>query len=59
MHEFVCGHQECSSQFTASDKTHLMRQVEEHLKDKHNVSTATQTLLSYLEATCVTTTQKP
>jgi predicted small metal-binding protein len=56
MHEFTCGHQECSSQFTASDKDVLMRQVADHLKDTHNVQTATQTLLGYLETTCVTTT---
>jgi predicted small metal-binding protein len=34
----------------------LMRQVADHLKDVHNVQTATQTLLGYLETTCVTTT---
>lgn len=56
MHEFNCGHQECSSQFTSSDKDYLMRQVAEHLKEVHNVQTATQTLLGYLETTCVTTT---
>ena len=56
MHEFTCGHQECSSQFTASDKDYLMRQVAQHLKEVHNVQKATQTLLGYLETTCVTTT---
>jgi predicted small metal-binding protein len=56
MHEFNCGHQECSSQFTASDKDYLMRQVAQHLKEVHNVQKATQTLLGYLETTCVTTT---
>ena len=56
MHEFTCGHQECSSQFSSSDKDYLMRQVAEHLKDTHNVQTATQTLLGYLETHCVTTT---
>jgi predicted small metal-binding protein len=56
MYEFTCGHQECSSQFTASDKDYLMRQVADHLKQAHNVHTATQTLLGYLEATCVTST---
>ncbi len=55
MHEFTCGHQECSSQFSSSDKNVLMRQVADHLKEVHNVQTATQTLLGYLEATCVTT----
>jgi predicted small metal-binding protein len=56
MHEFTCGHQECGSQFTASDKDVLMRQVADHLKDVHNVQQATQTLLGYLESTCVKTT---
>jgi predicted small metal-binding protein len=55
MHEFTCGHQECSSQLQSSDKDYLMRQVAEHLKDAHNVQTATQTLLQYLEMACVTT----
>ncbi len=32
-----------------------MRQVAEHLKDVHNVDRTTETLMSYLEATCVTT----
>jgi predicted small metal-binding protein len=54
MHEFQCGHQECSSQFTASDKNQLMTKVAEHLRESHNVDTATQTLMNYLEATCVT-----
>lgn len=56
MHEFNCGHQECSSQFTASNKNYLMAQVAEHLRDVHNVDKATETLMSYLETTCVTTT---
>ncbi|MCA1673754.1 MAG: DUF1059 domain-containing protein, partial [Actinobacteria bacterium] len=55
MHEFQCGHQECSSQFTASDKNFLMSQVAEHLREAHNVDSANETLMSYLEATCVTT----
>ena len=58
MHEFTCGHQECSSQFTSSDKDVLMSQVADHLKKVHNVQTATQTLLGYLETTCVITTQE-
>jgi predicted small metal-binding protein len=55
MYEFNCGHQECASQFTSSGKDVLMRQVADHLKEAHNVQTATQTLLGYLETTCVTT----
>jgi len=56
MHEFTCAHQECSSQFTSHDKNTLMQQVADHLKDAHNVQTATQTLLGYLEAVSVTST---
>jgi predicted small metal-binding protein len=55
MYEFTCGHQECGSQFTSSDKDVLMRQVGEHLKEAHAVQTPTQTLLGYLETMCVTT----
>ncbi|MGH3766899.1 MAG: DUF1059 domain-containing protein [Pseudonocardiaceae bacterium] len=55
MYEFTCGHQECSAQLASSDKDVLMGQVADHLKDVHNVQTATQTLLGYLEATCVRT----
>lgn len=56
MHEFTCGHQECSSQFTSSDKGVLMGQVADHLKKVHNVQTATQTLMGYLETVCVVST---
>ena len=55
MHQFQCGHQECFSQYTSSNKDDLMRQVAEHLKEAHNVDRATETLMNYLEATCVTT----
>jgi predicted small metal-binding protein len=55
MHEFQCGHQECDSSFTASDKDHLMSMVAQHLKDEHAVPKATETLMTYLAATCVTT----
>jgi len=56
MHEFQCGHLECGSQFTAADKDHLMQQVAQHLKDAHNVQQPTETLMTYLETTCVTST---
>lgn len=55
MLQFQCGHQECFSQYTSSNKDDLMRQVAEHLKDAHNVDKATEALMSYLESTCVTT----
>ncbi|MCU1609814.1 MAG: hypothetical protein QOH09_3959 [Pseudonocardiales bacterium] len=54
MHQFQCGHQECGSQYTAANKDDLMSQVAQHLKDAHNVDKATQTLMGYLESTCVT-----
>jgi predicted small metal-binding protein len=54
MHEFVCGHEECSSEITESDSDGLMRRVAEHLKDSHDIDKASETLMSYLEATCVT-----
>ncbi|MBV8540072.1 MAG: DUF1059 domain-containing protein [Pseudonocardiales bacterium] len=57
MHQFQCGHEECGSQFTASTKDDLMRQVAQHLKDAHNIDSATETLMRYLESTCVTVRQ--
>ena len=57
MYQFECGHQECFSQYTASNKDALMQQVADHLKEAHNVQHATQTLMGYLEETCVTTTK--
>lgn len=55
MHEFRCGHQECGSRITASDEGYLMQQVAEHLRDVHKVDPITESLLSYLKTTCVTT----
>ena len=54
MHRFQRGHQECLSQFSSPNKDDLMRQVADHLREVHNVEKATQTLLRYLESTCVT-----
>ena len=54
MHDFVCGHQECGSRLTSSDRDALMRQVADHLKEVHKVQAVTQTILGYLETTCVT-----
>ncbi len=54
MHQFQCGHEECGSEYTAANKADLMAQVAEHLKESHNVDKATQTLMGYLESTCVT-----
>lgn len=54
MHEFECGHQECGARYRASSRDHLMQEVVEHLKGEHNVAQPTETLMTYLEATCVT-----
>lgn len=54
MHQFQCGHEECGSEFTAANKNDLMAQVAQHLKETHNVDNASQTLMGYLESTCVT-----
>ncbi len=56
MHEFTCGHQECSSQFSSADKEYLMRQVAEHVKEVHDLQFVPQSVLGFLETTCVTTT---
>lgn len=54
MHLFQCGHEECASEYIAANKDDLMAQVSQHLKDAHDVNNATQTLMGYLESTCVT-----
>lgn len=53
MKEFQCGSPECSTQFTATDREELLREIAEHVKKKHKVATPTETLVSYLEATAV------
>jgi len=53
MQEFHCASAECNSQFVAQNKEELRRKMAEHLKDAHNVQTATQTLVNYLEKTSV------
>ncbi|MQA13927.1 MAG: DUF1059 domain-containing protein [Pseudonocardiaceae bacterium] len=51
MQEFHCDSPACASHLTASTKDELMRQVEQHVKDVHNVDNPTQTILSYLAST--------
>jgi predicted small metal-binding protein len=58
LHQFQCGHEECGSQLTASTRDDLMRQVAHHLKEAHLIDSVTETLLRYLESTCVTV-QRP
>lgn len=56
MHEFQCGHQECSSRLVSLDLNHLKSEMAEHLRVAHNVKIASETLVTYLLTTCVTTT---
>ena len=52
MPEFSCaaaGAESCGKKFHTPDKAELMLQVGEHLRDKHNVKTFTQTLQNYVE----------
>lgn len=54
MQEFRCGHQECGSRLTATSNDELKRLMAQHLKEVHDVDRPTQTLMNYLETTCVT-----
>jgi predicted small metal-binding protein len=54
VYRFQCGHEDCGSQLTASTKDEIMLLIAQHLKDAHSVNNVTNTLMSYLESTCVT-----
>ena len=54
VYQFQCGHEECDSQFMAPTINDLMPQVAQHLRDAHSVDRITDTLMNYLESTCVT-----
>lgn len=49
--EFSCtdAGAQCSKTFKAADRADLMRQVGDHLRDKHKVKNFTQTLQNYVE----------
>ncbi|MGH3671223.1 MAG: DUF1059 domain-containing protein [Pseudonocardiaceae bacterium] len=51
---FQCGHEECGSELTASNRDDLMLLIAQHLKDTHSIDKVTDTLLGYLESMCVT-----
>lgn len=59
MYQLQCGHEQCGSQLTSSDKDDLMRQLAQHLRDVHNVHRVTETLIKYLESRCLTIQQSP
>jgi predicted small metal-binding protein len=51
---FQCGHEQCGSELTAASRDALLLLMAQHLKEVHSIDKITNTLLSYLEATCVT-----
>jgi predicted small metal-binding protein len=54
MYRFQCGHEQCGSQIIAPTRDDLMLLIGQHLKEVHSVDKVTNTLMSYLESTCVT-----
>jgi predicted small metal-binding protein len=54
VYRFQCGHEQCSSQITAPTRDDLRLLIAQHLKEAHSVDKVTNTLLIYLESTCVT-----
>lgn len=50
MPEFRCRDvgAECDAHLQATDDQDLMRKVQMHLKEKHNVAQPTQTIMNYL-----------
>lgn len=55
MQEFTCGHDECGGRLTATTNEELKSLIAQHLKQVHDVDRPTQTLMNYLETSCVTT----
>jgi predicted small metal-binding protein len=54
VYRFQCGHEQCGSQITAPTRDDLRLLIAQHLKEAHSVDKVTNTLLIYLESTCVT-----
>ena len=54
VYRFKCGHEQCGSQIVASTRDDLRLLIAQHLKEAHSVDKVTDTLMSYLESTCVT-----
>ncbi len=54
MYRFQCGHEQCRSQVFAPTKDDLTILIEQHLREVHSVNNVTDTLMSYIESTCVT-----
>lgn len=54
VYRFQCGHEQCTTQVHASTMDGLRLLIAQHLKETHSVPNVTDTLVSYLESTCVT-----
>jgi predicted small metal-binding protein len=54
VYRFQCGHEQCGSQIIASTRDDLRFLIAQHLKEAHSVDKVTNTLMIYLESTCVT-----
>lgn len=54
MYEFRCGHQHRGGRLSAPSSDELKDLIAQHLKQVHDVDRPTQTLLEYLQTTCVT-----
>ena len=54
VYRFQCGHEQCGSQIIAPTRDDLRLLIAQHLKEAHSVDKVTNTLLIYLEPTCVT-----
>ena len=54
VYRFQCGHEQCTTQVHASTMDGLRLLIAQHLKETHSVPKVTDTLINYLESTCVT-----
>ena len=54
VYRFQCGHEQCGSQIIAPTRDDLRLLITQHLKEAHSVDKVTNTLMIYLESTCVT-----
>jgi predicted small metal-binding protein len=54
VYRFQCGHEQCGSQTDAPTMDELRLLIAQHLKESHSVHKVTDTLINYLESTCVT-----
>ena len=54
VYRFQCGHEQCGSQIIAPTRDDLRLLIAQHLEEAHSVDKVTNTLITYLESTCVT-----